>query len=216
VQAWIARLFQNQDLLKMGHGQRAEDQNLGLGWVYYAFARMVRPQTIVSIGSWRGFVPMVLGKALADNGEGGEVVFIDPSMVDDFWKDPSAVKAHFAAHGLTNIRHFMNTTQEFVETDAYRRLGPVGILFVDGYHSVEQARFDYEAFRDKLTDDGIVFFHDSILVRRAAMYGPDRVYEHRVVEYMDELKKDPALQVFDLAFAGGVTLVQRAPAAGGR
>jgi hypothetical protein len=159
---------------------------------------------------------MVLGKALADNGDGGEVTFIDPSLVDDFWKDPAAVKTHFAGHGLTNIRHFKNTTQEFVETDAYRRLGPVGILFVDGYHSVEQARFDYEAFRDKLTDDGITFFHDSILIRRAAMYGPDRVYEHRVVEYMDELKKDPGLQVFDLAFAGGVTLVQRAPATGGR
>lgn len=209
MQAWIAKLFENEDLLRMGHGQRAEDQNLGLGWVYYALVRVLRPQSIVSIGSWRGFVPMVLGKALADNGEGGEVIFIDPSMVDDFWKDPAAVTGHFAAHGLSNIRHFMNTTQEFIDTDAYRAIRPVGMLFVDGYHSAEQARFDHEAFRDKLTDDGIVLFHDSVWVRTTTMYGPDRHYDHRVVDYMDELKKDPSLQVFDLAFAGGVTLVQR-------
>jgi predicted O-methyltransferase YrrM len=215
VQAWIAKLFENKDLLRMGHLQRAEDNNLGLGWIYYALARTLRPKTVVSIGSWRGFVPMVLAKALADNAEGGEVVFIDPSLVDDFWRSPDKVTAHFAAYGIDNIRHFLNTTQEFVETDAYRGLGPVGMLFVDGYHSAEQARYDYEAFREKLTDDAIVLFHDSVAVRTARIYGPDRHYDHRVVDYMDDLKKDPTLQLFDLDFGGGVTLARKVRVNGG-
>src|SRR5262245_880449 len=96
---WIARLFEHPDLLRMGHAQRAADLNLGLGWLYYSLARMVRPRTAVAIGSYRGFVPLVLGKALADNLEPGEVVFIDPSFVDDFWKDAENVAAHFARFG---------------------------------------------------------------------------------------------------------------------
>ena len=42
-----------------------------------------------------------------------EVHFIDPSLVDDFWKDPVATEAR------------------------------------DGYHTAEQARFDYQAFADR-------------------------------------------------------------------
>ena len=53
---WITRLFEHPDLLRMGHHQRAEDQNLGMGWLYYAFGRMIRPRLAVVIGSWRGFV----------------------------------------------------------------------------------------------------------------------------------------------------------------
>ena len=79
---WITRLFEHPDLLRMGHHQRAEDQNLGMGWLYYAFGRMIRPRLAVVIGSWRGFVPLMIAKALQDNLESGEVVFIDPSLAD--------------------------------------------------------------------------------------------------------------------------------------
>lgn len=207
---WIARLFAHPELTRMGHGQRVDDLNLGLGWLYYALARVLRPARVVVIGSYRGFVPLVLGRALADNLEKGQVYFIDPSLVDDFWKDPAAVANHFAGLGVTNIQHFLMTTQEFVATDAYRQLGPVGIVFVDGYHSEEQARFDYEAFRDRLTPDGMVLFHDSARIRMSQMYGQDRAYEHRVKCFVDVLRRDPKLQVFDLPVAAGVTLVRHA------
>jgi predicted O-methyltransferase YrrM len=162
------------------------------------------------IGSYRGFVPLVLGKALADNLENGQVYFIDPSLVDGFWKDPQAVAKHFAGLGVTNIRHFRMTTQEFVQTDTYRSLASVGMVFVDGYHSEEQARFDYEAFRDRLAPNGVMLFHDSVRVRTSRMYGADRLYEHRVKCLMDSLKQDARLQVFDLPCFDGVTLVRRA------
>jgi predicted O-methyltransferase YrrM len=207
---WIGKLFEHKDLTRMGHGQRVEDGNLGLGWLYYALGRIMRPANAVVIGSYRGFVPLVLGKALADNSERGQLYFIDPSLVDDFWKDPQAVERHFAGFGLANVRHFLMTTQEFVDTEPYRTLGPVGILFVDGYHSEEQARFDYEAFRDRLAPDGVVLFHDSIRIQPTSVYGPGRAYEHRVKCFIDTLKKDPRLQVFDLPFAAGVTLVRQA------
>ena len=207
---WINALFETKDLVRMGHHQRVEDANLGLGWLYYALARILRPSKIIVIGSFRGFVPLVFSKALADNGEGGQVWFVDPSFVDDFWKDPSAVCKFFGDLGADNIEHFLMTTQQFVVSEKYRSLAEVGIVFVDGYHSEEQARFDYEAFRGLLSAEGIVLFHDSVRVRTSRMYGPDRLYEHRVKNFIDALKKDCSLQVFDLPFGDGVTLVPSA------
>ena len=171
---WIAKLLADPDLRRMGHGQRVEDLNLGLGWLYYALARMQRPRCVVVIGSYRGFVPLIFAKALTDNLEHGLVYFIDPSLVDDFWKDPLAVNAHFARFGVNNIRHFLMTTQEFVKSETYRDLGTVDIVFVDGYHSEEQARFDYEAFQGSLAPGGLVLFHDSTHATTSPLYGSNQ------------------------------------------
>src|SRR5262245_17284133 len=113
---WITYLFKHSDLHRMGHGQRVEDSNLGLGWLYYALGRILRPRRAVVIGSYRGFVPLILGKSLQDNLEPGEVIFIDPSMVDDFWKDAETIRQYFRSFGLENVRHFRMTTQEFAKT----------------------------------------------------------------------------------------------------
>ncbi len=195
-------------MVRMGHGQTACDQNLGLGWIYYGLARATRLSTAVVIGSYRGFVPLVISKALQDNGC-GEVVFIDPSLVDDFWKAPTKVSAHFASHGATNIRHFCLTTQEFVRSAEFACLKNVGLLFVDGFHSEEQARFDHEAFLGKMSLDGVVLFHDSVRERDSRMYGEDRIYTHTVCRYMDRLREDPQFEVLAFPLADGLTVVKR-------
>jgi len=210
MEKWIERLFEHPELVDQGHAQRTEDSNLGLGWLYYSLARVIRAKTVVVIGSHRGFVPLILGKALADNSEGGQVLFIDPSFVDDFWKDPQTVRDYFASFGVTNVRHFPMTTQQFVESEAYLALDKVGIVFVDGYHSEQQARFDYEAFEGLLERTGVILLHDSVWVERSEIYGPDRAYKIRVKYFIDELKDDRSLQVFDLPFDSGVTLVRKA------
>ena len=206
---WIARLFESQDMLKMGHCQRFEDANLGMGWLYYGLVRLIRPKNVVVIGSYRGFTPLIFGKALLDNVEGGTVSFVDPSFVDVFWKNANAVQDHFHHFGVTNIEHHLMTTQQFVESDSYRALEEVGIIFIDGYHSEEQARFDYEAFAHLVSPDGVVLLHDSVRVDEAVIYGPEKVYQRRVKYFVDDLKKDSRLQVFDLPWANGLTFVRR-------
>jgi len=209
MESWISKLFELPPLTKWGHLQSVEDKNLGLGWIYYGLARVIRPKTIVVIGSYRGFVPLVLGKALADNLNGGQVVFIDPSMVDDFWKDPQAVRAHFARFGVGNVRHYLMTTQQFVQSDAYRSLGPLGMVFVDGYHSKEQVRFDFDAFEGLLTPDGVILLHDTIGCEISKVYGAERAYRRTVKVFVDELKLDKRLQVFDLPFDQGLAMVRK-------
>lgn len=206
---WVARLLADTDLAGMGHAQRPEHRDLGLGWLYYGLARTLKPQVAVVIGSWRGFVPMVLARALADEGAGGRVVFIDPSMVDGFWREPGAVRAHFARFGLRNIEHHCMTTQEFAGGSPYRALPPVDLVFIDGYHTREQARIDFDAFRPLAGPRTAFLFHDSIRARRSRIYGPGREYHHSVCELMDELRGDAGLQVFDLPLGDGLTLVRQ-------
>jgi predicted O-methyltransferase YrrM len=206
---WISQLFSDPQLLRMGHGQRKADSNLGLGWLYYALGRIIRPTTAVVIGSYRGFAPMVFARALADNAEGGVVHFIEPSLVDDFWSEPSAVQRYFGRFDVTNIVHHRATTQEFVASSAYGKLDPAGLILVDGYHTAEQAKFDFEAFTGKLAPQGVMLLHDSVWRQSSPMYGPGREYVRNVVDFVDELRADPAWQAFDLPFGEGVTLVRR-------
>jgi predicted O-methyltransferase YrrM len=209
--AWIARLYREPELLRMGHNQRPEDLNLGLGWIYYGLARLYRPKLAVVIGSWRGFVPMVIARGCQDNLEGGQVLFIDPSLVDGHWRDPAAVQDWFGSFGLDNIRHRLTTTQDYVGTAEHAGLADIDLLFVDGYHSADQARFDYEAFRDRLSPRSVVFFHDSLRDDASTMYSEERPYAVTVRALMDEYRRNPELQLLDLPFGTGLTLLRKPP-----
>lgn len=209
---FIRTLFRDPDLLRMGHAQSLPDLNLGLGWLYYALGRILRPRHAVVIGSYRGFVPSVIAKALLDNQAGSELLFVDPSYADDFWKDPGRVEQRFAELGTPNVRHYLHTTQSFVQTPEYAALSDVGLLMVDGYHSAEQARTDYLAFLPKLSAQALVLFHDSTIKRTSRFYGPDKAYEHTVCDFMERLKLTPGLEVMNLPIASGLTLVRGTPA----
>lgn len=207
---WIAHVLAQPGFLAMSHHQRAADNNLGLGWLYYALGRIVRPRLAVVIGSWRGFAPAMFAKALQDNLEPGEVIFIDPSLADDFWKDADRVKEHFLGLGVNNVRHFAMTTQEFVTTEDYRALAKLGLVFIDGLHTAEQASFDYAAFEGRLDTRGFVLLHDSMIVRPDKVYGSEKAYGMSVKLFVDRLKQDPKLQVLDIPFGHtGVTLLRK-------
>lgn len=208
--AWIGHLLEDPALRRMGHAQRLEDLNLGLGWIYYGLARVAQPQRIVVIGSYRGFTPLVFARALIDNGDGGRVTFIDPSLVDDFWRDPERVRMHFAGYGIDNIEHFCMTTQQFAESAALRELGEIDILLVDGYHSAEQARFDHQTFAQQLGSRGYALFHDGVRERLTHIYGRDKPYQHTVHHYMDALRRDPAWEVLTLPYGSGLCMVRSA------
>lgn len=211
LQEFISRLYSHPDMLRMGHFQRGEDLNIGLGWIYYALGRIIRPSRALVIGSLRGFAPSIIARSMLDNVEGGEVLFIDPSYVDEFWADPTKVDTHFRGLGTPNVRHHRCTTQEFLSTPAYRELGNVGLLMIDGLHTAEQARFDYLAFGDKLAENAIVLFHDSVRQKVSSIYGSDRPYTHTVCMFMERLKQTPGLEVFTIASADGLTLVRGRP-----
>ena len=205
---FLDKIMSTPDLLQMGHSQTIEDKNLGMGWLYYSLSRLYKPKLVVCIGSWRGFVPMLIAKGMKDNLIDGELIFIDPSMVDDFWKDESIVSSYFSEWNLNNIKHYRMTTQEFKSSDIYRDLGKIDILFVDGLHTYEQAKFDHQTFEPLLSDNSICLFHDSIETHESDIYGNDRKYTYSVNNYMNELK-ELGYQVLDIPFEFGLSLVRK-------
>ncbi len=209
MEGWIAKLFAEEAMRGMGHNQRVQDLNLGMGWIYYGLVRMMRPKLVVVIGSYRGFSPLVFGKALQDNGDSGQLIFIDPGLVDGFWKDPDRVREHFHRFGVDNIHHFPMTTQEFMKTELYGQLKNIGILFVDGFHTDEYARIDHKAFERRLAPDGITLFHDSVNIEWSTIYGEERGYLRDVSNYMDDLEKREEFEVLNFPICSGLTLVRK-------
>ena len=206
--AWLEQIVSNPKLMTMGHAQTVPDRNLGMGWLYYALARMYRPQHVVCIGSWRGFAPMMFARGMLDNLDDGKVTFIDPGMVDDQWRDPESVTAWFQEYSVPNIDHYCMTTEQFVASDAYKNLPAIDLEFVDGYHTAEHAKFDHEAFVPKLVKNGLALFHDSVNQRVSKIYGEDNAYQYSVCQYIDQLKTRKDLQIVDFPLENGLTLVK--------
>jgi len=220
---WLEKFFSNKDLYPNRTGQSAvkagspgfggrynydesEDiktKNLGLGWLYYSLARLYRPKLAVDIGSGRGFCPMLIAKGIKDNQNGGKLEFIDPSLDDDFWKDPEKNKSYFREYGLDDvINHTLLTTQDFVKTEQYKKLKNIDFMSIDASHFYEFVRDDWNAFKDKVSDDGIIIFHDSISRSANPKWsGPRKV--------LLEIAKNTDYQMFDFKFGAGLTLVQK-------
>lgn len=210
---WIRNLLKSPGLMLGGHLQRQEDSNLGLGWLYYALARIIRPSRAVVIGSFRGFTPIVIAKGIQDNGGGGRVTFIDPSYADDFWKSDAHVAEYFAGFGLHNVDHVLMTTQEFCKTDSYYSMSDIGLLFIDGYHTYQHAKGDYGAFIGKLSEEGMVLCHDSAYFGISRVYGEEGKYLRGVPNFVEELRADDEMQVFDFHFDEGAALISKRPKA---
>lgn len=207
--AWLSKVFQMEKLTESGHGAWAADRNLGLGHLYYGLVRAIRSKSVVVIGSWRGFVPIIMAKAMQDNTEGGEVTFIDPSLADGQWDHPEEVSTYFQGFGVAaHIRHFRMTTQEFVKTPEFAAMGNVGLLFIDGLHTAEQAAFDHEAFAQKLVVDAPVMFHDSRSRQVSKVYSEP--YSHTVYQYIEKLRVS-GYAVIEFGIGPGLALVQAKP-----
>lgn len=150
--------------------QNTDPNNLGFGWLYYAFVCNLRPDFVVAIGSRRGFMPFCAARGLKDNGK-GSLIFIDPSYSGEghpgwggaaWWSDPCTVQEWIAHFELDEwITHLRMTSD-----DAFPRVREIignerlGLLIIDGAHTYDNSLRDFDAF-SSLMRDGFALFHDS-------------------------------------------------------
>lgn len=215
---WIRLVLASDELLQMGHHQRREDCNLGLGWLYYSIARMQRSRNAIVVGSYRGFSPLMIARGISDNLEGGDVIFIDPSLWDDFWLDSDQVARYFRRFGIENIHHKCITTQEYFTTKEFHDLSTVDFVFLDGLHTASQTRLEFSAFEPKLSEDGVVILANTMTLGPNTYGGLDSYYISDVTFFIDELSLRPDLQLFDIprfrdsnVLSTGLTLVRKQP-----
>lgn len=164
------------------------DENLGFGFLFYALTRIMRPRSIIVIGSKAGFSVIAFALGLKDNaGTGisrvecydtklkkkrakGTVFFVDPSYSElrtdashwhgiGFWDDPKIIRKHWLKFAVADhVRHYKMRSDEFVvHPDC-----PSGadLLYIDGDHSLEGIRHDFESYFKVLRRDALILAHD--------------------------------------------------------
>lgn len=199
----------------LGHHEDAAGLNLGFGFLYYGLVRTLRPRHVLVIGSGYGFSVVCLALGLKDN-ERGALTFIDPSysVIADGpfrtiggtsqWDNPRKVREHYQRFGVeTIVTHHRTTSEAFFADYDGRGLPPIDVAFIDGNHSYESVRHDFDAVLRQSHRNSYLLLHDTNiyvreLVRHAGVKRWIRRIERRTADF----------EVLDLPFASGVAVVR--------
>lgn len=172
----------------------------------YALVKSSKPSVVVEIGSARGRSTCFMGLALKENGS-GKLYAIDPHT-ETAWNDADSIdtfnilKGNVESLGLTSVVEILRSTSDEV---AREWKSPIDILFIDGDHSYEGARRDWDLFTPFVTQFGCVIFHDTLWDLR-----PDPQYARAdmgVPRLVDELRES-GYPVITLDRDFGVSMVQ--------
>lgn len=186
----------------------------GLGdssYLLYGLVRSMKPEVCVEIGSARGRSACFIGMALKENGR-GRLFAIDPHQQTS-WNDFQSVdtfeiiKNNLAALQITHQVDIVRMTSGEAARGWNRQ---IDMIFIDGDHSYEGIKRDWELFVPYLTTFGVVIFHDTIWDLR-----PDPKWSRNdmgVPRFVDELRQQ-GYPVLTIDRDAGISLIQ--PAHGG-
>ena len=170
------------------HG--ATDNHMGDGIIVYSLIQHMRAKNCVCIGSGGGYIPRIMTQARYDLykqgifegnsdfnwGDIGTTYLVDPcnciggpSDVDD---ENSFFRTHFYPRFIKEISEnaFYNF---FIPQDI-----KIDILFIDGDHSYEGVKKDFELYSTILSENGVIIIHDT-----------DERYENSLI-ISEDMKKD--------------------------
>jgi predicted O-methyltransferase YrrM len=177
----------------------------------FGLVHAMRPAVCVEIGSARGRSTCFIGIALERVGN-GHLYAIDPHE-STTWSDVGAsdtyeelcrnLRASGVDERVTIIRKY--------SPDAAKDWSlPIDLLFIDGDHSYEGVKRDWELFAPRVREFGLVVFHDTFWDRAS---DPNwRREDMGVPLFVDELRRRGyPVTTFDQHF--GISLVQ--PTVGG-
>jgi predicted O-methyltransferase YrrM len=181
------------------------------GYVLYGLARALSPEVCVEIGSARGLSACLIGRALKENGK-GKLYAIDPHEPTR-WNDGSSVEslplmeANLARFG---VRQQVEIVRDYSFKVAKTWKRPIDLLFIDGDHSYEGVKADWDAFSPHVSKFGVVVFHDTTweFHRDSEWYRSDM----GVPSFVEELRVS-GYQVITIDQHCGISMVQ--PVRGG-
>jgi predicted O-methyltransferase YrrM len=131
--------------------------------ILYGLIRSMKPEVCVEIGSARGNSTCSIAAALKEN-EHGKLYAIDPHMPTD-WNDNFSVdtfdilRSNLSALGLTDHVEIIRSRSEEAARDWTRA---IDLIFIDGDHSYEGVKRDWDMFVKHVSRFGLVVFHDTI------------------------------------------------------
>ncbi len=129
----------------------------------FSMVRLLQPSVIVEIGSARGKSSCSMALACRRNGK-GKVYAIDPHIKNP-WSEPRTggdnenfLISRLRSYGLEPWCEIIRDTSANALKSWNR---PIDLLFIDGDHSYEGVKSDFEGFLTWLTKDALVLFHDT-------------------------------------------------------
>jgi predicted O-methyltransferase YrrM len=154
------------DLFIPQFGNKVEWRS-GLGealYTLYGLVRTLRPAAIIEIGSSRGKSTCAMALACRENRK-GKVYAIDPHIAN-YWSDQETANTSFdfllqrlRIYGLRDWCEVIRKTSG----DALKvpPVTKVDFVFIDGDHSYEGVKLDFELCQPLLSEHALVLFHDS-------------------------------------------------------
>lgn len=170
--SWVLR-FKHRFLQPL-YLRAIKDYNSIDGWLtpedatgLYLLAKTVpRDATVVEIGSWKGKSTFCLARGLAEE---GRLIAIDPfdasgeegsseTYEENRGEKPLEVQfeENLVSKGVSGkVDQWKGYSQDFIDD-----VPEIDILFIDGDHSIEGCRFDYENYAPHVQPGGWIAFHD--------------------------------------------------------
>lgn len=194
------------------HNFDIKSGNLGYGWLHYGFIQNLKPKRVLVIGSRYGFTPAICALACHDNCK-GEVDFVDagydyqkPQEKEmawggtGFWKHAD-IKKHFGKFSLNDYLNInIVTSMEFYRRNRRRSWE---YIFIDGDHSYDGVKRDFNLFWPKLREGGILAIHD--------IFSPKSIMGTRagVKKFWNELKRSREYRLIEIPGLCGMGLIQK-------
>jgi predicted O-methyltransferase YrrM len=190
---------------------RMLDLHSGLGdsaWLLYSLAKSLKPEVCVEIGSARGKSACYVGRALAENGK-GKLYAIDPHVKTE-WNDDNSVdsidefRRNIAAFGLEDR---VEIIRKFSGDAAQGWTRKIDLIFIDGDHSYDGVRRDWELFSPHLSEFGVAVFHDTAWEIDRVSWSQYNRDDMGVPRFVEELRR-AGYPVMTFPNDCGVSLVQ--------
>lgn len=144
----------------------AQQDSAGFGSIHYSLITNLRPERVLAIGSRHGYVPSIIALALKANGS-GTLDFVDANYgdtthgvnvafggVENWSGDPGEKFLRFGLRDVINF-HIQRSSDFFAACDV-----KYGYIYLDGNHSYEGSRFDFEESLKVATEDALIVLHD--------------------------------------------------------
>lgn len=123
----------------------------------------MKPGTIVELGTHSGNSYFAICQAVLENNTGSKCYAVDTwqgdehagSYSEDVFRDVNAWNQQY----FSAFSNLMRMT--FDQANEYFSAGSVNLLHIDGLHTYEAVKHDFESWKSKLADDAVVLFHDT-------------------------------------------------------
>jgi len=185
----------------------------GLGdsaWLLHGLVRSMKPEFCVEIGSAQGWSTCLTALALEQNLK-GKLYAVDPHISND-WSHRDAdrtlheLRANLYAAGLSHrVEIIRKTTRDAVSDLPVR----IDFAFIDGDHSFEGVKADWDIVKPRLAPWAITVFHDTLweVHRGNPIYESLRSEKMGVPAFLESLRAE-GYPLITLDADWGLTLVQ--------